>query len=700
MEKLFIRDLTDLNRQAPNVTIEAVGAIHRTAAVLYSRGIGYSGVDAAVDPSVGVSVDGIFYTRNIGMLQDMYDAQSVEILRGPQGTLFGKNTTGGVIRIESNKAKLNTYELQGYLKVGNYGRSDYGGIVNIPLTDTWAIRLVYQSQYSDGYMRNDYVNPATGNLPNSRDRWLGGDDVKTYRLNSHWEPNSNTTVDARISYIKDRSDSPGGTYGSSPQDAITAVYGSPGYGYPGTLVTDPFVTKRDYTNGDSGDIAGFAINVKYRAPWFDVESITGGQFSHHLTYNDYDNTQLAYYNAYMTMKERHFQQELRFLSNDEDSRLSWVGGLFFNWYWFDTIQDYGPSVVTPVPQRDESIQNAWSIAPYAQVNYQITPEWQITGGIRLTHEEKSFFRRPQRILSTFYVLPTLSDAHDWTNTTYTASTKYQFNQDLMAYATFSTGFKSGAYNSRAPLGVAPLPADFFLNPPASPEKATAYEIGLKSDWFENRLRVNLAAFWNEYKDLQFTFLIPASTATQIFANAANERARGVELEMTAIPFEHFTLTANVGYLDARYTSFNANLGAVNFKPASCGATVDHSQHGPCYLIPYRSAMWTGRFGASYEFDLNGHGKILPEVALNLESTRSTDLLNDPQGIQPSYTTLDGSIAYEDPSERYRLSIWAKNATNVAHKLGDTPTSNLFTQLYYAEPRTFGVQLDFKFTSEK
>lgn len=702
MQKLFIRDLTDLNRQAPNVTIEAVGAIHRTAAVLYSRGVGYSGVDAAVDPSVGVSVDGVFYPRNIGMLQDMYDAASVEILRGPQGTLFGKNTTGGVIRIESTKAQLGVYELKGYLKMGNYGRSDFGAIANIPLTDTLAIRLVHQSQYSDGYYKNNYINPLTGNLPVSRDRYLAGDDVKTYRLGAHWEPNSKTTVDARISYIKDRSDSTAGTYGSSPVDAIAgpALMNGPGYGYPGTTVTDPFVSNRNYTNGASADIAGFAINVKYSAPWFDIESITGGQSTHSLTYSDFDNTALNYYQTYTTMRERHFQQELKLLSNDEDARLSWVAGIYYNWYFYSTQQDFGPNTVIVAPQRELSRQNQWSIAGYAQVNYQITPEWQITGGIRLTHEEKSFFRMPQRALTVFFAGPNLTNSHDWTNTTYSAGTKYQVTEDVMAYANFSTGFKSGAYNSRAPLGVAPVPADFFINPPASPEKATAYEIGVKSDWFDNRLRVNLAAFWNNYKNLQVAYFTPGVTATQVFANAANERARGVELELTAIPFEHLTLTANVGYLDARYSSFVANLGAANFKSAACNATVDRAAAGACYLIPYRSPMWSGRVGASYEWDVNGHGTITPEVAFNFESTHATDLLNHPQGLQPTFSTIDGSIAYQDPSERYRVSVWGKNVTNTLHKLAAVPTSGLFTQLYFAEPRTFGVQLDVKFSSEE
>ena len=167
-----------------------------------------------------------------------------------------------------------------------------------------------------------------------------------------------------------------------------------------------------------------------------------------------------------------------------------------------------------------------------------------------------------------------------------------------------------------------------------------------------------------------------------------------------MPFEGLTLSGNVGYLDSRYTSFVANLGAANFKPAACNAFIDRAASGACYLIPYRSPMWSGRIGANYEYKLGEHGTITPEVALNFESTHSTDLLNHPQGMQQTFTTIDGSIAYEDPSERYRVSIYGKNVTNTLHKLAAVPTSGLFTQLYFAEPRTFGVQLDVKFSSDK
>jgi len=369
MEKMFVRDMTDLTRSAPGVIVEAVGAINRTAAVLYSRGIGYSGIDQAIDPSVGVSVDGLFYPRNLGMLQQMFDASGVEILRGPQGTLYGKNTTGGVIKITTNAPVQGVYSLEGYLKMGNYGRSDYGAVINIPLTDTLAFRLAAQSQYSDGYVKNTYVNPTTGTPATSRDRFLSGDDVKTFRGSLQWEPNDKFTGRVTFVYIKDRSDSAGGQNGSyttagqppgygtnnatgtSPvpiQTADTVGATNPGFGMPGGP-TSAFTVQRNYPNDDRGDNFYGTMNLSWHAPWFDVESTTGFQATHQFTYSDFDDTGSPLFETFTQKKERYFQQDIRLLSNDNDARFTWAAGIFFNNYWFRTTQTFTTllAVLTP-----------------------------------------------------------------------------------------------------------------------------------------------------------------------------------------------------------------------------------------------------------------------------------------------------------------------------------------------------------------
>ncbi|HTO41828.1 MAG TPA: TonB-dependent receptor [Rhizomicrobium sp.] len=709
--KLFVKDMGDLTRLAPNVTIEPVGALNRTAAVLYSRGIGYSGIDQAIDPSVGVSVDGVFYPGNLNMMLQMYDAESIEIDRGPQGTLFGKNTTGGVIQIRTKGPVQDVYSIDAFAKFGNFGRSDFGGVVNIPLTDDLAFRFAAQSQYSDGYVRNTYVDPQ-GNEPTPKDAWLSGDDIKTYRASLAWTPTDDFNARLTLGYIKNRSDSAGGQNGSSPAGglgagypvpgdflSLPAYYGKPGWGFPGGT-TDTFTVKRNYPNGDTGDSFNGSLNMSYHLPMFDIVSVTGFLRSRNNSFSDFDNTELSFFETTTKKRIKYFQQEVRLASNDDESPLSWVLGLYYSWYHFYHQQVFSPTVAAGY-SVEGAAQNDWTLAPFAQVDYKITPDLTVTGGVRFQSETKDILRSPQQLAMPFTTGVTISGKRTWTNMSYHAGVNYRVDDHAMVYGSFSTGTKSGAFNSRAPAGVAPLPFDFFVNPPASPEKARAFEIGAKTDWLDNRLRLNGAAFWNNYSDLQVGLFLDMPGAPQVLANGANERARGFEVELSAIPVDDLTLTASLGYLDARYTEFNTNLGNLNYKPIVCNkVVVDRAKAGPCYLIPVRAPMWTMRYQVDYNFRLpNDMGLITPSLALGIESTHSTDTNNSIMGMQSTYAMVDGSVTYTDPTGHYTVSLWAKNITDKVHLLSAVPSSNYFTQLYFAEPRTFGINLSIHFDKE-
>lgn len=713
LNKLFVKDMTDLSRMAPSVRIEPVGALNRTAAVLYARGVGYSGIDQAIDPSVGVAVDGVFYPGNLNMLLQMYDADSVEIDRGPQGTLFGKNTTGGVIQIRTKAPVLDLYSIDAYAKFGNFGRADYGAIVNIPLTDELAFRFAAQSQYSDGFVRNVYKD-AKGNPPDSRDAWLSGDDIKTYRASLQYEPSDNFRAHFTAGYIKNRSDSPGGQNGSMPAtglglpgyptagDALSGpfFYGRPGWGFPGGT-TDTFTIKRNYTNGDTGDTFNASLNMTYNTPYFDVVSVTGFLRGYQNTYSDYDNTEISFFETFTRKKVKYFQQELRLASNDTESRFTWVTGLFFNWYRFYHQQDYTPTVISSTTTHEGASQNDWTIAPFAQVDYKILPELTVTAGVRYQSESKDFFRSPQQLALPFTTGATITGKKTWTNLSYHLGANYQLTEHAMLYGSYSTGSKSGAFNSRAPVGTGLLPYDFFVNPPANPEKAKAWEIGAKTDWLDNRLRVNAAAYWNTYSDLQVQYFLDLPGAPQVLANGANSRGRGFELEVSAIPVDDLTLTAAIGYLDSRYTSFKANLGTLNYRPSACNnVTIDFAKHGLCYLVPGFAPQWTMRYQAIYNYRLpNDMGLITPSLILGVESTYYSGSGNAIMSKVPTYANLDGSLTYTHPSGHYAVSLWAKNITDHVRLLSAVPSSNYFTQLYFAEPRTFGINLNIKFDQE-
>ncbi|WP_337189133.1 TonB-dependent receptor [Phenylobacterium sp.] len=677
LEKMFVQDLSDLTRAAPNFTIEGVGAIHRNASVAYSRGIGYQGVDQAIDPSVGIAVDGVFYTRNIGALQSTFDIQQVELLRGPQGTLFGKNTTGGVVNITTKKPG-NAYSFDGMLRVGNFGRADAAFAADMPVSETLSFRLSGTRQKSSGYMRNDYLNPQG---LRTVEKWLAGDDIQAIRAAVRWNATDRLEINASYAYVKDRSDSVGGVNASFPTDALSRA-GRPGFGFPGGP-TDPFVTMRNFPSGDFQDTWAGTVNAAYDGDGFRIVSVSGIVRSSNFSYSDFDVSDLSFFETTASKRHKLMSQEVR-VESDTEGPLQWVAGAYVGRTKWDSDQIFFLATQT----YEASAQKEKTAGGFAQFDFAVTDQLTLTAGGRYSWQEKDFTRRLQRPIPLFAATPALEASEDWSRFTYHLSANYKINADAMVYASYSTGFKSGGFNSRA--------ASQATIGPFEPEKAKAFEVGLKSDWWDNRLRVNVAAFWNNYSDLQISTFRPAASGSgeeQVVANNANQRARGVEFEVTVLPIENLTVSASVGYLDSKYTSFVANLSGGAATPANpCGGLQDRSQKGPCYLEPTRVPDITSRIDVSYDFDLANGATLTPNVAWSHEGAHFTDTLNAPQGYQKAYNIWDASITYVEPKGRWRASLWGKNLGDVAHRLSVVPTAGVLTQLYFAEPRTYGLEL--------
>src|ERR1700722_885247 len=274
LEKLFVHDMGDLDKLAPNLSIQGVGAIHRDAAVMYSRGIGYNGVDLGQDPAVGLSINGVFPTQNVGMMSNMLDVDEVQMLRGPQGTLFGKNTIGGVL-VLTTKQPGDTYDIEASERYGNLGRDDQFVAVDLPVDDTFGIRLSFQREYSDGAFKNVYVPPPGESVP----KWLGGDNIKTYRGTFVWKPVSNFESDFVATYMDDHSPSVGGTNGSvpanvpapgDPGDYLCVALGQCGYDYGGPH--NPYQVYRNFPSGDFMDSTSLSWNNRYHGDGFDIVS--------------------------------------------------------------------------------------------------------------------------------------------------------------------------------------------------------------------------------------------------------------------------------------------------------------------------------------------------------------------------------------------------------------------------------------------
>jgi iron complex outermembrane receptor protein len=691
--RMFVQNLADLDHKAPNFTIEGVGAIHRNAAVIYSRGIGYPGVDMGQDPAVGVSVNGVFPTRNIGMMSNTQDIDHVEILRGPQGTLFGKNTVGGVINITTKKPG-DEWVVEANGRVGNLGRADYFVATDLPVNDTLAFRVSFLSQNATGAFTNAYTGPVQQlfapypqNLP--LPKHLGGENIKTLRGTAVWKPIENFEADLVYTYMKDRSASVGGQNGSTPCsqatalgycDALATFFGYPGYDYrtPGLPYplgpNPPYTVHRNFPSGDFQDTQNITFNMRYHAADFDVVSVTGFIHDSNLSLNDYDDVELNFFESTFGLHSDQFSQELRLESNNDNSPLKWVGGVLYSSRDWDGTQMFYSIFPTLNNYIDYSRQsdNAW--AGFGQVDYSVTKDLELTAGLRYTVEAKDVYRIPSHYApgpfpGSFFFNKT------WTNLSYKLGADYHIDDDKMVYVSYSTGFVAGGFNTRVDTAQ-------LTGLPYAPEKVGAWEIGLKSDWYDHRLRANVALFDNHYSDLQVGAFLPGAGLQQAILNDAFESAKGAELEVTAIPIDHLTLSSSIGYLDAHFTRFFTDL-------LGTGTPADFS-----WLPVERAPKWTMHFEAFYELELNGRGVLTPDVSYEYQS-RSYTADVDPVGIQKPYGMVDASLSYEEPKGRWKLSLWGKNLNNVLRRLSAVPSSGYFTQLYFDNPRTYGVDLTIK-----
>ncbi|MFO0450622.1 MAG: TonB-dependent receptor [Pseudomonadota bacterium] len=568
------RDLSVVASVAPRVAGETVvtqsGA---SASSIYIRGIGQSDLLQTTDPGVGLFVDGVYVARAVGSLLDVADVERVEILRGPQGTLFGRNTIGGAINVTTRDPGT---EFGGAARVtvGSDDRLEAFARLDAPLSPTLRSKLTVASFDQDGYVERPNVGDALGNRNSRAARarllWSPAESLRvsfTADLTRTDEKGVPATL-ARVVLACpagvtnaiggcDRNTAPGSAPGQAllfnNVPPVNRAAGGAGVGvsrYDSRWVSgDPYVNLGTGPEVSRLDLWGASLTVDWKPGSFAVRSISAWRTFDAFFVRDTDSSPFAIVTPNSTVDQRQLSQEVHVYGTTADSRLDWLAGL----YWLDERADDDSDFVTAsfdVQSGGRDI-DARSAAVFGQATWRLAPTFALTGGARYTDEHKTytptqFFRssvtgQPPAGL---VIVPSRQNAADFAQATWRAAAEFTPRDEVLLYAAWSTGFKSGGFVQRNQ-----VPRQWLAT--FGPETVEMLEVGLKTTLAEGRVRLAGAAFAGDYEDLHIRIVEPVSFSP-VTANAGDARIRGGELEVEALLHEQLRLAGGLGYLDAEY----------------------------------------------------------------------------------------------------------------------------------------------------
>ena len=725
-----IGDIHALSNYVPNVNLDQGSPFSGSNSVLSAsiRGIGQDDFAFNLDPGVGVYVDGVYYARTVGANQNLLDVARVEILKGPQGTLFGRNTIGGAISIVTREPG-DTFKVELQATGGSFSRHDFAGSVDIPISDGLAASFTISSEQREGYQKripypsavpyvSDPVDAFHAPDFSTGDGRQGGQNEQVARSKVVWKPTENWTITLGADWTHTNQDSTASTVldtiTSGPNAVFGAFYnlclagvpfvptaplvcgprntvGTPlwqanlnpaTYRLPyGPAVTNTGNIDTTYATGanfDKMDSYGGSLTVNYAlTDNLDIKSITGYRRLHWVSGMDADGSPIQFFELHFRENQHQISEELQAIGTAFDSRLHYVGGLYF----FNEgggIHDY-VTFGTGLLQIDgPNTLDTSSYAVYGHADYALTDAIGLTLGARYSIDNKSFTGGQQDLNDFFYKIsgcypynasasligapPTLTcqQALGFPNPqdhfqvyppgqnkqkfyvfTPTAGVQYHFDDDVMAYASYSKGFKSGGWTTRL---TAPLPVGSPA-PTFGPEKDTTYEVGLKSEWLDHRLQVNLAGFDSDYKDIQLTYQISTSPVTQ---NAGDARILGMELETHALLGYGFQLNASMGYMDAHYTKILA------------GASSTTGRELP------KTPKWKFDLSPEYDMDLGNASELRFGLDYTHISSMFNDVANTPLLSRPAVDLVNASVTYASPNDHYELAFGGSNLTNARY----------------------------------
>jgi len=634
-----ITNVLDVASQVPNLTIEAVTGLGNSARV-FLRGVGEDQAQFTADAAVGIYVDGVYYARTNGALFDFLDIERLEVLRGPQGTLYGRNTPGGAINVISRKPDPSAFGLRGEMTYGRFDQLEAKAAVNMPLTSTLAATVSVLAKSRDGLSFANGINQQVGERS-----------VVSLRGALGWEPSDRLT----LRFTADR----------TIDDSDTSVPTSNFAGPPADL----FVTGASAYPNSTFRSSGLALHASYDLGAVTLGSITAWRDLDQTAILDNDGEVRLFSGFESDAAQSQFSQEVTAsLSTDRIEAI--VGGYFFdenNDYFALTLIGSRANAATRIARPDLSKQFTRSYAIFGQARYELFEGLGITLGGRYTWDEKSFSNTQPTVPATF------TAARKWRDFSPKATIDFQPSEEVTIYATVAEGYKAGGFNRSNNRVVAETPYN--------QERVRTYEAGIKTELLGRRLRLNLTGFTNDYTDLQLSSFDPATGTTRRF-NAAQATTRGIEFEASARPVPELDLYGVLGYLDAHYDVFVDRVGGVLTDVSS------RKLKG--------APKWQYTAGFGYDLGLADSGTLRFAGEAAYRSRVFNNVANNLAIATAGRTLVNASVGYRTPDERWTLTLAGKNLLDRQYPGNGIFIGGLLSAVYPADPQTWSISLRYRY----
>ncbi len=644
------------------------------SATFFLRGMGQQRSASGSEPAVGIYVDDFYYPSLAGTLFDVVDLASLEVLRGPQGTLFGRNTIGGAIRYNTRRAEVGSFSGHFTGTIGNRNQYNGSGSVNIPIGDRFGLRL------TGGHLeQGGFVRVQTGGKD------AGGTKTDIGRVQLRIEPMDGLYADLSVQYSK--FDIDGFTYnvpgpltprpplpGASP--TLPFVWNTriaPARQFP--LYTDAFASSCYYCQYGTLDREFSATTYRsaFSTIGWDItknvtlKSLTSWQSVYTRFSNDLDSTPLPIFNGGIVRNQTYaLSQELQLNGKSADNKVTYVGGAF---YYNERVPGLAPErqnfvLGTLTPISNLSNRKLKSYAAFFDGSLKLDDQWTLLGGFRESVDNKSV------LVSAFPtgIKITSADAR-FTSATFRAGAQYAFTRDFMAYGNLSTGFRGGGFN----------PYDARLTPsirPFSPEKSTSYEAGLRMQFLDRRITLNPTVFFVDWDKIQVQQVAPDNTGNVIpvLQNAGAARSSGFELEWSAAVNEQVRLFGNFAYLNLHYKDVGQ----------ATGITLQSDlQRAP--RISYA-------FGAAHTAKLDATGTVVSTLNYSYQDRQRSTPTDSDTLILPSYALLNGRVQFDNADKSFSVAAFVNNMLDKKYAVGGVNFySNVGAARYdLGRPRTFGI----------